>query len=439
VTPFSLPLTVPPVLRPVRRSLTTDYYVITTRDTTAEIFPGVRTAVTAYNGSFPGPTIHAFAGRRVAVTHANATSMDKVVHLHGAHVQTSSDGHPKDPIAPGTSRVYTYPNHQEAATLWYHDHTHHMEAEHVYRGLSGFYLLSDPHELSLGLPSGHHDVPLMLRDARFDDAGQLVFEMGDFAGRNTVLVNGRPQPYLQVAARMYRLRIANGSNQRFFVLGLSNGGEMLQIASDGGLLRAPIPATSIPLTPGERVEVVIDFAKYPVGTQLVLQNAIGDADANRNLMRFDVVRDAVHHGRVPSQLRRALPDLGTPAVTRTITMSFNAQTGMSEIDGKTFDMDRIDQNIHFGDTEIWEIKNTALVPPIPHNMHLHGVHFQVLERDGQPPAGHETGWKDTVLVMPASTVRIKVKFDNYEGRYLYHCHLLDHSAMGMMAQMEIKS
>jgi spore coat protein A len=435
--PFSVPLAVPPVLSPVRRTLTTDYYAIMTRQADVEIFPGVTTTVLGYNGLFPGPTIRAFSGREVQVTHVNTLVEETVVHLHGAHVQTPSDGHPRDPIAPGASRVYTYPNRQEASTLWYHDHAHHREAEHVYRGLAGFYLLSDVNETLLGLPSGEYDVPLMLRDARFDDSGQMVFVMGDFAGRGTVLVNGRPQPYFEVAARKYRLRVANGANERFFSLRLSDGGEMLQVASDGGMLPAPIPATSVTLAPAERVELVVDFSRYPIGTQIVLENTYGATDASKNVMRFDVVRGARDYSRVPDQLRDPLPDLGAAAVTRKIVMKLNFQTGMFELDGKTFDMDRVDQQVRLGDTEIWEISNPGVLPPISHNLHLHGVHFQVLDRDGIPVSGHETGWKDTIMIRPGGTVRFKVRFDQYAGRYLYHCHLIDHSGMGMMAQMEV--
>lgn len=179
--PFTVPLTVPPVLRPTARSSTTDYYEITMRHAEAEILPGVRTRVMAYNGLFPGPTIRAVSGRRTVVKQINALHHDAVVHLHGGIVAPEHDGHPTDVIAPGGSRTYVYPNRQPGATLWYHDHTHHMEAEMVFRGLAGLYIVDDRSEAALGLPSGPYDVPLLLRDARFDDRGQLVFELGTSA------------------------------------------------------------------------------------------------------------------------------------------------------------------------------------------------------------------------------------------------------------------
>lgn len=437
IPPFSVRLAVPRVLRPVRRTATTDHYRVTAKKTNVQIFPGVWTPMLGHEGAFPGPTIHATTGRRVEVTHVNALDRDISVHLHGGHTPTTSDGYPTYPIAPGASRVYTYANRQEAATLWYHDHAMMNEAENNFLGLSGLYLLSDAHESSLRLPSGPYDVPLMLRDARFDDNGAMVFEMDDFQNRNTILVNGRPQPYLPVAARRYRFRVCNSSNLRYFTLRLAPGGEMLQIASDGGLLPAPVPATSVTLSPGERVELVIDFSAYPVGKRVVLANDAFDAPGTDQVMAFDVVGRARDTSRVPAVLRPSLPDLGAETQTRTITMGLDLNTKEFTMDGKAFDIDRVDQQVKFGATEVWKVTNTDALLGIKHNIHLHGVQFQVLDRDGLPVYGHERGWKDTVSIPPGSTVRFKVRFDQYTGRYLYHCHLLDHAAMGMMAQMEI--
>jgi FtsP/CotA-like multicopper oxidase with cupredoxin domain len=433
---FSLPLARPRVARPVRRTLTTDYYHMTIREAEAEILPGTKTKILGYDGEFPGPTIRAIKGRRVVIRQANALDMDAAVHLHGGHVAPSNDGHPANFIAPGATRDYEYPNDQPGATLWYHDHVHHMEAEMVFRGLAGCYLIDDPMERRLGLPGGSYDVPIILRDIRLDDAGQIVWEMGDFENRNTILVNGRPQPYLRVAARKYRLRLINGANMRFMSLELSTGAEMTIVASDGGLLPAPQPAKNIMLSAGERVDVVVDFGTYPPGTQVVLVNAFGDSEKTQNIMRFDVGSPVADRSRVPKRLAPAR-HLGSAEVTRDVVFGFDPAIQEFLIDGKTFDMDRVDTKIKRGETEIWQIQNKGANPPIPHNIHLHGTHFEVLDRDGQPPGPHEIGPKDTVYVGPGSTVRIKVRYDHYLGRYLYHCHLLDHSSMGMMAQAEI--
>lgn len=436
--PFSTPLRVPPVLRPVASTPHADYYRMQIRESTARIFPGVRTPVLTYNGEFPGPTIRARRGRRVVVIQQNRLHHPATVHLHGGHVSADNDGHPDDAIRPHRSRTYTYPNEQRGATLWYHDHTHHMESEHVYRGLSGAYLLEDPAEHRLRLPAGRYDVPLILRDARFDEQGALHYEMNDFAGRTTLLVNGRVQPYFPVAGRRYRLRLINGANDRAFRLRLRGGGELTQIGSDGGLLEAPLTTDVVEIWPGERADVVVDFGRYAPGTQVVLENELGEVDSTREVMRFDVGRRRWDDSRVPERLSH-IPALTVPsdAVVRDVVFSLDLASGHFVINGKPFDPNRVDFRIRSGATEVWRITNTDTMFGIPHNLHLHLVQFRVLDRDGRPPAPAEAGWKDTVTVMPGQTVRVAATFSGYTGRYLYHCHLLDHSSMSMMAQMEI--
>ena len=434
--PFSRPLHVPPVARPTWRTANADYYDFTMAEHDVQLFPGVATKVQAYNGEFPGPIISARRGRPVIVRHRNHLAEPAVVHLHGGHVPSDSDGFPMDLIEPGGVREYLYPNKQLGATLWYHDHAHHVEAEHVYRGLAGLYLLDDEAEHAYGLPDGEYDVPIMLRDAQFDDSGQLVYTMEDFADRTTLLVNGRPRPHFQVAARKYRFRFVNSSNERAFGLTLADGATMQLIGSDGGLLPAPVPARTFDLWPGERVEVVIDFSRYPLGTQLLLNNTYGEVDGTKSVLRFDVVRRAQDRSRVPSILR-PLPDLGTPTVNREVQFKLDLTTGMFTLDGKVFDPDRVDQQIKLKSTEIWTIRNADTRPAIPHNLHLHLVQYQVLDRNGVAVGGHETGLKDTVTVPAGGVVRIKVRFTDYTGKFVYHCHMLDHSSMGMMGRMDI--
>nr|WP_179950854.1 multicopper oxidase family protein [Kibdelosporangium phytohabitans] len=437
VAAFATALHIPPAAKPVHQSATTDFYFVGVHEAEAEILPGVKSKVLTYDGKFPGATIHAKRGREVAVTYVNAMAESTVVHLHGAHVAAASDGHPTDLIKSGDQKQYRYPNTQQAASLWYHAHAHHSEAEQVYRGLAGMYLLHDEAERSLGLPEGEFDVPLLLRDVHIDAAGKLVYTAGGFEERRTLLVNGRVQPYFRVSARKYRLRFYNGSNERAYRLRLADTSSFQLIGSDGGLLPAPVTATSFDLWPGERVEAVIDFSRYPVGTQLVLFNDLGDVESTQQVMRFDVTRTATDDSRVPAVLR-PLQDLGTPTVHREVELKLDLQRGAFVIDGRIFDPARVDQQIKLGTTEIWTIRNADTQPSIPHNLHLHLVQFQVLDRNGKPVGGHESGPKDTVTIPPGGNVRIKVRFDGHEGRYVYHCHMLDHSATGMMGQMEIK-
>jgi len=438
---YKLPLPVPKALTPYSTAGGVDRYRITMQPAKAEIFPGIQTDVVTYGGQFPGPLIRARSGRTVSIVQTNKLEMPTSVHLHGASVKALDDGSPMDTIAPGDSRVYTYPNRQPHASLWYHDHAHHMESEHVYRGLSGSYLITDAVERSLPLPCGAYDVPLAIRDAAFGDSGQFVYVMGDFQNRTTLLTNGVAYPRFEVAARKYRLRLLNSSNLRSLRLRLADGGEIVQIGSDGGLLAKPNPTDAIFLSPGERADVVVDFSRYSVGTQLVLQNTLlngGPVERLGEGLRFDVVRTAADKSEIPSVLR-TLPPLPQPTAERTVVLSMDETGGpdvKAYINGKTYDPDRIDDYIRHGASEVWTVTNTNKFAP--HNIHLHLVQFRVLERNGQAPGPAESGLKDTVMLMPGETVKIQATFDTYRGGpYLYHCHLIDHAAMGMMAQFKV--
>jgi spore coat protein A, manganese oxidase len=426
--PFSVRMPVPSVLQPVATTSTTDVYRMDIKPATVEIIPGLRTEVLTFGGQFPGPTIRARTGRRVAITCTNRIGEPANVHLHGGHVTPSNDGHPMDVIANGASRLYDYPNRQQGATLWYHDHSHHTEDQHVYRGLQGFYLIDDPSEATLGLPTGAYDVPIVLGDALIGTDGTLIYDTPDT--RTTLMANGKQQPYFPVAARKYRFRLLNGATERIFRLNL--GGEvMTQIGTDGGLLPAPVLHTELLLSSAERADLVIDFSRYPVGTQLVL------ADTSGPLLRFDVTRTASDNSKLPDELR-PLPTLRTAAVERDIALTFDVSgTPTGLVNGKPFDPNRVDFQVKRGSTEIWRIYNGDGQFNADHNFHLHLEQFRVLDRDGNPPWASDAGRKDTVAIPPDTSVRIQTTFTDYLGKYVYHCHFLGHSSVGMMAQMEI--
>lgn len=426
---FSVPMPVSPVLKPVAANSTTDLYRLDVKPATVEIIPGLSTDVLTFGGQFPGPTIRTRAGRRVALTVNNRIDEAANVHLHGGHTSPDNDGHPMDVIAPGASRQYSYLNRQQGTTLWYHDHSHHTEDFHVYRGMEGFYIIDDPAEEYLGLPSGAYDVPIMLSDAFIGTDGTLVYDNPDT--RTTLLANGKQQPYFQVAARKYRFRLLNGATERVFWLNL--GGEvMTQIGTDGGLLPAPILHTEMRLSSAERADLVIDFSKYPVGTQLVLADSVGGP-----ILRFDVVRRASDNSKLPSTLR-PLPAMSTPTVHRDITLSFDVSgepTGL--VNGKAYDPNRTDFTVKRGTTEVWRIFNGDGQFEAYHNFHLHLEQFRVIGREGAPMLPTDAGLKDTVAIPPDTAVLIQTTFTDYIGKYVYHCHFLGHSRVGMMAQMEI--
>ncbi|WP_031510720.1 multicopper oxidase family protein [Streptomyces megasporus] len=440
--PFTVPLHVPVPLRP-RRMIGHDFHQLTTAESRVELLPGAPTPIRGYNGQF-APLIVARRGRPVLIRQVNRMDVPFAMHLHGGHVPQRFDGHPMYQAEPGDVRYYHYPNKQRASTLWLHDHSHgdghgheHSDsAESIYRGLAATYVLTDGFEDALPLPKGRYDVPLQIRDAKFEDDGTLSYDPQGFADRPTFLVNGRPRPYFEVAARKYRLRLMNTANDRFFLLRLRDGAPMTQIASDGGLLPAPAQVWAVPLWPGERIDVVVDFSNYPVGSQVVLESLASFPGETPDVMRFDVVRKADDPSRVPGELRPA-PDLGTPVLEREFRMRFDPQTGRHLINDRVFDMHRVDFRSRLGKTEVWRVVNEDVEMGLPHSMHPHLAQFRILDRNGRPPGPTEAGLKDTVTVAPGETLRFAVKFTDYTGLFMYHCHMMNHVDMGMMGQMEV--
>ena len=431
--PFQVPLRIPKVLTPQRRD-GRDFYVTTMRRARVEILPGKRTPVWGFDGQFPGPTIKAKRGRPVVVKRVNRLSVPTTTHLHGGKVPPSSDGQPLDLIRPGDSKRYLYPNDQEAATLWYHDHTHHHASRNNYMGLSGLYIIEDEAEDELNLPKGRYDIPLVIQDRSFKRDGSFRFhdDHDDVFGKK-FLVNGRPTPFLKVANRKYRFRLLNASNSRGYTVALSNGAPLVQIATDGGLLPASYAAPSIQLWPSERAEVVIDFSLYPVGTQIVLHDVSDGMMSPQPLMRFDVEREEADDSSLPMVLR-STGRLTSGGVEREFDLRFNFNKQRWEINGKAFNPDRIDAKPRLGDTETWVFRNSSSVT---HPMHIHMVQFQILERSNAALLPNELGWKDTVRVDPSATVKVAVKFEGYTGRYMFHCHNLAHEDHSMMGQMKI--
>lgn len=415
---------------PVRSTADTDHYSTSIENSYAQLAPGKPTAITSYGGTFIGPLIRARRGRKVAVTYTNNLSAGVVVHLHGGHVPSPSDGFPTDELAAGASRTYTYPNMQGGATLWYHDHLHMMEAANVYSGLHGVYILHDPAEDWLNLPSGRYDVPIFLRDAYLDTDNNLYYD--PFLDWTVLLANGKARPFFPVGRRKYRFRLINGSNHRALTLSLSDGTQLVQIAGDGGLLPAPSAAPSLTLSSAERGEVIVDFSGYPMGTSVYLQDSVLG-----QILRFDVTETCApepHPQALPAALT-ALPALKHATNTREITISLSADTNYFYLNGRVFDPDYVMASIPVGTTEIWQVTD---VSGWEHNFHIHLVQFRILDINGVPPGPSMRGPKDTVPIPANGTVRLEATFADYPGKYVFHCHLLEHASLtGMMARMDI--
>ena len=295
--PFQRDLPRIPELLPVNSSRTQDNYEIAIREGMAEILPGFQTPIYGYEGIYPGPTIRARKGRKIVVRQRNTLPFESNVHLHGGYVPAASDGHPMDVIAAGGSFDYVYPNQQDAATLWYHDHAHGRTSRTLYYGLNAMYVLEDDLETELGLPQGEYDVPIVIADHAFNRDGSFRYaENVDVGFRgDTILANGTISPRMRVQRRKYRLRFLNASNARSYTLQARPRAPMTQIAGDGGLLQRPVARTQIPFHPAERIDLVIDFSEYAPGEQIVLSNEEGTG-GTASIMRFDVVGGGSERG-----------------------------------------------------------------------------------------------------------------------------------------------
>lgn len=429
---------------------------------------------------YPGPTIEASVGSPITVNwvndlrdgdgelltshplpvdmcpHGAVDEAVAVMHLHGAHVESAYDGYPEYTLSPGQDALYEYPNDQSAATLWYHDHSLGITRLNVMMGLAGAYVLRDPAEDALDLPSGENDIPLILQDRAFSPDGSLRVpaEWHEHFFGDTVLVNGRAWPYLEVPRGKMRFRIVNGSGSRTFRLALSNGAVFTQIGSDGGLLPAPAAQTRLLVMPGERADVVIDFELATPGQTIDLVN---DAPAPfpgapgvgviPNVMRFVVTDQVGHTAPVPAALGTIdLPEESDAVLTRELVLQRQPDEcagAMWMING--LEWHDITEMPRLGTSEVWSFVNRS---GIAHPMHMHLVMFRVLDRqafevvDDQvvpvgepvPPPAQEAGYKDTVRVGPNEIVRVVARFEDYTGHFAYHCHILEHEDHAMMRQ-----
>ena len=412
-------------------------------------------------------------GRATHIRFTNKLLTPVVTHLHGGHTPSDSDGWPTDVILPAehpvlatsmqmdhtedTGRIarvsaakyqhnFTYPNDRRAATLWYHDHAMGATGQNVYMGLAGFYLVEDDEERSLPLPRGRYDIPLMVYARQFNDDGSFRYNPHGHAGADgdVILVNGAPWPVLRVERRSYRFRILNASNATTFTLALSSALPFVQIATDGGLMARPVELLRIPMAMAERVEVVIDFSAYAAGDSVVLRNTEKQGPLGE-IMRFDITGPAVSdHGQLPDHLS-VIENLRPDAAVRTRTFTFGPRPELKDhfppiywaINGNRFDPERAQAESRLGDVEIWRFVYEKSPFKQTHPPHVHLVNFQILDRNGRAPGDHERGWKDTLRLDSGDDVRVIMRFDGYRGRYLMHCHNLEHEDYDMMMRFDV--
>lgn len=464
LTLFTDPLRIPPVLKPEVRGKTHLYTITLQSGQTKTHSQLPATPIWGFDGIYPGPTIKAVKGQPVVVrfvsqlpeTHEmtatapdGAALMFPAVHLHGAHVAAVDDGHPRESVPGVTAREYHYPNNQRAATLLYHDHTHGQTGRHVYQGLAGLYLLEDPEEQKLGLPTGAYDVPLLIQDRLFRPDGSFAYQLDDHTREtgmlgDRILVNGVVQPHFRVARRKYRFRIVNGANARVLYLRLSTQAEFTQISTDGGLLPKPVKKGLLELAPFQRADVIVDFSGHARGDQVILRNCSdclwcpNCSGPATFVMRFDVADDAEDASVIPAALApwQNLPlTAQTPSREFVLTRKTTPAGTVWMINGQTYDMSHPPLvQVKHGAVEKWKFINQT---GHQHPIHIHLIQFQVLDINGVPQDPSQHGWKDVFVAPPNGYMTVVARFAGYTGRYLFHCHNLEHEDLGMMADYEI--
>lgn len=484
------------------------------------------TPLWGYNGTYPGGTIEATVGQPIRVRWRNDLTATQhvlgpnvvdtvnvnganngeplvrvVTHLHGGHVPWTSDGGPEGWYTSGATPItgakyngdtFDYPNNQASTTLWYHDHAMGITRLNVYAGLAGFWILRDPAEAALGLPSGKYEIPIVFQDRVFNRDGTLYYppapEVPEFFG-DTMVVNGKVWPRLTVEPRKYRFRFLNGCNSRFLRMQLVpadvngkplsanpkffTGAPMTQIGTDGGLLAAPVGVNILLMAPAERADLVIDFSQF-AGQHFLLYNDAGTPFSNTlstkgaipEVMLFSVTAplSAPDTSVIPAALTTlARINPASANLTRTITLDevMLPNRMLMQLLNNSLYMDPATETPKLNTTEVWNLLNLTVDT---HPIHLHQTMFQIVDRTPfnvaqyaadrvagtiQPlanyflgpavgPDPNEAGWKDTVRANPNEMTRIAMKWMDYDGNYVYHCHILEHEDHEMMRPLIVR-
>lgn len=421
---------------------------------TSELLKGRMSTTLSYDAGVLGPTIIGKHGETINVSLENNLDQVTNIHWHGLILPENMDGHPKDVAAPGGTLNYSFPIRQRAGTYWYHPHPHGATARQVFMGLAGMFIVNDEEEAALNLPSGAFEVPLIIQDKRFEgsnlDYSPTEEEvMTGYLGEQ-IVVNGVHAPLLNVISAWYRLRILNGATARVYNLSFTEGIAMHVIGADGGLLKVPEMASSMLLGPGERLDILVDLSSLPIGKEFYLvSNAFSKYNVQGRqsfkLMKFKIAGTSTSSFSLPPTLS-TIPAIDSATSINRRTFDISAMNGAGghggagrhSINGRTFDMDRVDEIVKAGSTETWEFDNMA--GDEIHPMHIHGVQFQVLRRMGgrNKIIASEKGWKDTVLVMAGEKVEVIMTFPQTTGTFVFHCHNLEHEDDGMMLNYRIE-
>jgi blue copper oxidase len=432
-----------------------------------QFFPGIKTNTLAFNQySYLGPTIILQKGQQVSINMDNQIGDTTAVHWHGMHVSSKNDGGPHTMIMDGMMWNPQFTVLDKAALYWYHPHFHGKTAHQAIKGAAGMIIVRDEEEAKLNLPRtyGVDDFPIAVQSMQFDSLNQpMPFGMQDsILLVNSARANAGESAYLNVPAQVIRLRLLNAAGERTFNFGFSNNLPFYIIGSDGGLLPNSISTTRIRMSPGERYEILLNLSgkeaskiylmsyasELPMGVQggptmpMPPGNPPMDSPLNGvdfNILELDVqATNSNPITSIPTKLVELsrIPE-SQSNIKRSIEMSAESMMSMDGpfyLNGKLYDMERIDYRIPLDNTEIWEVTNKTMVA---HPFHMHNIQFNILDRDGNKVADYEAGRKDVVMILSNETIRFIAKFDNFVDTivpYVYHCHILMHEDAGMMGQ-----
>lgn len=451
------------VFTPEQTRFPVQYYEIRMQRGAARIVPDFETEIWGYNGTWPGPTLRPRAGEPIVVRQINELDAETCIHFHGGHPPAQSDGYPGDLIAPGAFFDYGYPNAaagdeagQGLSTCWYHDHAQDITGANVYQGLSGFMLVHDDYEDGLiadgVLPGEEFDLPLALQDRVLNADGSLFFDPLNHDGflGDVFCVNGKAQPDVSVRRRQYRVRVLNGSNARFYMIRLSTGAPFLAVGVDSALLPTAVQTDRILLGPAERVDLVVDFRNAPA--ELFLENIAvqtsgkgpeGDSRRPKTkipgtpLLKF-VVNQASETDNVrvkAGDTVRPIAPIHPDEIVATRRFVMGRSKGAWTINGRFFDPEFVAGSPKLGTAERWVLVNDG--GGWWHPMHIHQELHQVQLFNWRTPPPLMGGYKDTTVLGPNDTAEVFIRFRDFPGKWVMHCHNLAHEDMAMMVRFDV--
>ncbi len=430
-------------------------FALTVQRGISQILSGINTPTLGYNGALLGPALRLRTGERTTIRVRNDLDEITTAHWHGLVIPPEVDGGPHQPIAPGATWEASFTVANPASTCWFHPHAHGSTGRQVVSGLAGLLIIDDGSVAPTVLPDswGVDDLALVLQDKRFTADGRIDYaltandQLVGYAG-DRLLVNGMFGPTWRAPRQWVRLRLLNGCNARILVLRLSDATPMLQIANEGGVLAAPLARSTLTLAPGERAEVLVNFGTANAGqvTRLLASTAGGgmgmgmgmgagpDTEVTALTMRADLPRQPGAMSSPPTRLSPApAVSVGPGATVRTFSLDGGMMGSRFTINGRRFDIGRIDLAVPAGAVEVWRFVNAT---GMAHPMHVHGVRMTLLSRDGSTPATHEQGLRDTFVVDAMQTISVAVQTPVVASSVplMFHCHILEHEDAGMMGQ-----